>query len=71
MDTVISLDFSNKAVINLDFLLPAAIFVLHGFMHDNLLDHHIQQFRSQLCRTGKLPNQADPLLSVLRGLLFL
>lgn len=59
-----SVDFADKAVENLYFLLPAAVLALDRFMHKDFFNQGIQKFGGQLRGVDVLFHQFYPLFSV-------
>ncbi len=55
---------ADKAIVNLDFLVFGAVWVLDGFVDQDLFNQGVEQFRCQFCGVGVLLDEVYPLFSI-------
>lgn len=61
-------NLADEAIVNIHFLLSAAILVLHSFVNYDFLNQSVQKFGGQFRRIGTLLNQFNPSFSIHRCL---
>ena len=55
---------ANKAIVNFDFLVFGAVWVLDSFVDQDLFNQGVEQFRCQFCGVGVLLDEVYPLFSI-------
>ena len=64
-----SINFTDKAVVNLNLLFPHTVIAFRGFVNDDFLNQRIQKLGGQFGGIGILLNEVNPLLGVVGGFL--